>query len=228
MGFPGPRRSICLGCDGLIATDHQQRILLTNAAARELMAFRVEDWKKRQLWEVVPLEDVLKAVTEVSLTGEQKTVSVGPVSGRYLDVTVTRLPLRPAGFIIVAHDVTETMRYEELRKEFVANVSHELRTPLSVIKGYVETLQDGALDDRSRAAQYLATVQRHTENLSTLVDELLSLSRLDSTSAVHCGAADLDFAYGRFYAARRAAAVALDAAGFYCPALESRYIRALP
>jgi two-component system phosphate regulon sensor histidine kinase PhoR len=170
--------------DGLVATDHQQRILLTNDAARELLLFRTDLPRGRQLWEVIPIEGVLKAVTEASLTGEQKKVSVGPVSGRYLDVTITRLPLRPAGFIIVAHDVTETMRYEELRKEFVANVSHELRTPLTVIKGYVETLQDGALDDRPRAQQYLATVQRHTENLSSLVDDLLSLSRLDSTAAV--------------------------------------------
>ncbi|MEA2734593.1 MAG: two-component system, OmpR family, phosphate regulon sensor histidine kinase PhoR, partial [Humisphaera sp.] len=170
--------------DGLVATDHQQRILLTNEAARELLLFRTVEPKGKQLWEVIPIEAVLKAVTEASLTGEQKTVSVGPVSGKYLDVTVTRMPLRPAGFIIVVHDVTETMRYEELRKEFVANVSHELRTPLTVIKGYVETLQDGALDDRARAVQYLATVQRHTENLTTLVDDLLSLSRLDSSAAV--------------------------------------------
>src|SRR6185295_6320187 len=120
----------------------------------------------------------------ISLTGQSMTVPVGPVANRYLEVTVCRLPLRPAGFIIVAHDVTETMRYEELRKEFVANVSHELRTPLTVIKGYVETLQDGAVDDRPRAMQYLATVQRHTEQLTNLVDDLLSLSRLDSTSAV--------------------------------------------
>jgi two-component system phosphate regulon sensor histidine kinase PhoR len=170
--------------DGLIATDHQQRILLTNDAARDQLLFRTTESKGRQLWEVIPIEAVLKAVTEVSLTGQQKTVSVGPVSGRYLDVTITRLPLRPAGFIIVAHDVTETMRYEELRKEFVANVSHELRTPLTVIKGYVETLQDGAIDDRARAIQYLGTVQRHTEGLTNLVDDLLSLSRLDSTSTI--------------------------------------------
>ena len=170
--------------DGLIATDHQQRLLLTNNAARELMAFRLDDWKGRQLWEVVPLEGVLKAVTEVSLTGQSKTIPIGPVNNRHLDVTVTRLPLRPAGFIIVAHDVTETMRYEELRKEFVANVSHELRTPLTVIKGYVETLRDGALDDRGRAMQYLGTVEKHTEQLTSLVDDLLSLSRLDSTTAV--------------------------------------------
>jgi two-component system phosphate regulon sensor histidine kinase PhoR len=170
--------------DGLVATDHEQRILLTNDAARAMLLFRTTAAKGKQLWEVIPIEAVLKAVTEVSLTGQQKNVSVGPVAGRYLEVTITRLPLRPAGFIIVAHDVTETMRYEELRKEFVANVSHELRTPLTVIKGYVETLQDGALDDRARAQQYLATVQRHTENLTSLVDDLLSLSRLDSSAAV--------------------------------------------
>jgi two-component system phosphate regulon sensor histidine kinase PhoR len=170
--------------DGLVATDHQQRILLTNDAARELLGFRTDQARDKQLWEVIPVEGVLKAVTEVSLTGQRKTVAVGPVNGRYLDVTICRLPLRPAGFIIVAHDVTETMRYEELRKEFVANVSHELRTPLTMIKGFVETLVDGAIDDRNRALQYLATVGRHTEQLTNLVDDLLSLSRLDSAAAV--------------------------------------------
>ncbi len=170
--------------DGLIATDHQQRILLTNEAAANLLAFRTLTVKGKQLWEVVPIEAVLKAVTEVSLTGQQKTISVGPVEGKHLAVTVCRLPLRPAGFVIVGRDVTETMRYEELRKEFVANVSHELRTPLTVIKGYVETLSDGAIDDRARAIQYLGTVGKHTEHLSNLVSDLLSLSRLDSNSTI--------------------------------------------
>ena len=76
------------------------------------------------------------------------------------------------------------MRYEELRKEFVANVSHELRTPLTVIKGYVETLQDGAIDDRARASSTSPRCEQHTEHLTNLVDDLLSLSRLDSTAAV--------------------------------------------
>jgi two-component system phosphate regulon sensor histidine kinase PhoR len=170
--------------DGLIAMDHQQRILLHNQSAVELMTFRSPEARGKGLWEIVPIEGVLKAVTEVSLTGQRKTIPVGPINQRHLEVTITRLPLRPAGFIIVAHDVTETKRYEELRKEFVANVSHELRTPLTVIKGYVETLQDGAIDDRARALQYLGTVGKHTEHLTALVNDLLSLSRLDSTSAV--------------------------------------------
>ena len=173
--------------DGLIATDHEQRILLTNDAAAELLAFRIPSGapaRGQLLFDILPIDPVLKAVTEISLTGQSMTVPVGPVANRYLEVTVCRLPLRPAGFIIVAHDVTETMRYEELRKEFVANVSHELRTPLTVIRGYVETLQDGAVDDRPRAMQYLATVQKHTQQLTNLVNDLLNLSRLDSMAAI--------------------------------------------
>ncbi len=182
--------------DGLIATDHLQKILLSNEAAAELMAFRTSAVKGKQLWEVVPIEPVLKGVTEVSLTGQQKTIAVGPVAGKYLEVTICRLPLRPAGFVIVAHDVTETMRYEELRKEFVANVSHELRTPLTVIKGYVETLSDGAMSDPVRGAQYLATLSKHTEHLTDLVNDLLSLSRLDSNAALAQPAAGASGARG--------------------------------
>jgi two-component system phosphate regulon sensor histidine kinase PhoR len=116
------------------------------------------------------------------LTGQQKTIQIGPVHGRYLEVTLCRLPAtdRAGGMVIVIHDITESHRYEDLRKEFVANVSHELRTPLTMIKGFVETLRDGALDDRDRAMEYLSTVERHSDQLGNLVNDLLDLSRLDS------------------------------------------------
>ena len=135
------------------------------------------------LWDILTHERVTDAVTEVSLTGQRTTIELGPVRERHLEVTVCRLPLRPAGFVIVTHDVTEAMRYEELRKEFVANVSHELRTPLTMIKGFVETLLGGAIDDPPRARQYLATVQKHSDQLERLVVDLLDLSRLDSSGA---------------------------------------------
>ena len=83
--------------------------------------------------------------------------------------------------LFVLHNITQQKKLEAVRKEFVANVSHELRTPLSVIKGYVETLVDGAesiaAEDRSR---FLKTIQRHTERLNSLLEDLLVLSRLES------------------------------------------------
>jgi two-component system phosphate regulon sensor histidine kinase PhoR len=83
--------------------------------------------------------------------------------------------------LFVFHDITRRKKLEAVRKEFVANVSHELRTPLSVIKGYAETLMDGHRDmpvaDRDR---FLRTIHRHSERLATLIEDLLSLSRLES------------------------------------------------
>ncbi len=169
--------------DGLIATDHQQRVLLINAAAGELLGLMPAVATGQMLWDVVRNDRIIEAVAEVSLTGQRKVISLGPVQERYLEVMVCRLPLRPAGFVVVARDITEARRYEELRKEFVANVSHELRTPLTMIKGFVDTLLNGALSDPARAMQYLATVQRHSDQLERLVVDLLSLSRLDSPNA---------------------------------------------
>lgn len=83
--------------------------------------------------------------------------------------------------LFVLHDITRQRKLESVRKDFVANVSHELRTPLSVIKGYVETLVDGhqemPIEDRDR---FLKTIQRHTERLNSLLEDLLTLSRLES------------------------------------------------
>jgi len=85
--------------------------------------------------------------------------------------------------LFVLHDITRQRQLEAIRKEFVANVSHELRTPLSVIKGYVETLVDGhremPMEDRDK---FLHTIERHTERLNSLLEDLLTLSRLESTN----------------------------------------------
>ena len=103
----------------------------------------------------------------------------------WLEVTGTTIqtpdnPKKP-WTLFVLHDITKQKRLEAIRKDFVANVSHELRTPLSVIKGYVETLVDGHEDipaeDRER---FLKTIQRHTERLNSLLEDLLVLSRLES------------------------------------------------
>lgn len=87
---------------------------------------------------------------------------------------------RPQGAIVVFHDLTRIRQLENTRREFVANVSHELRTPLSLIKGFVETLLNGAKDNPAVAEKFLRTIERHAQRLSNLIEDLLTISRLES------------------------------------------------
>jgi two-component system phosphate regulon sensor histidine kinase PhoR len=81
--------------------------------------------------------------------------------------------------VLVFHDLTQLKRLESVRADFVANVSHELRTPLTAIKGYAETLLNGALKDPDTAVRFLTIIDRHSERLSRLIDDLLILSNLE-------------------------------------------------
>ena len=86
------------------------------------------------------------------------------------------------GAVIVLHDITQIHRLEEVRRDFVANVSHELKTPITSIKGFVETLQEGALNKPQEAKRFLEIIARHADRLNAIVDDLLSLSRLEEDS----------------------------------------------
>jgi len=88
------------------------------------------------------------------------------------------------GVILVFHDVTDLKRLERVRQDFVANVSHELRTPLTAIKGYVEALRDGGLQDPAQAEQFLQVIQRHSERMDKIVSDLLLLSEMESAERV--------------------------------------------
>ncbi len=98
----------------------------------------------------------------------------------------------PLGVLGVFNDITEVRALEAVRREFVANVSHEFRTPLTIIGGYVETLLDGALDDRAMTERSLRTIQKHSERLNLLIEDLLAISRLEQRSVqLDCRAASL-------------------------------------
>ncbi|MSU33747.1 MAG: PAS domain-containing protein [Pedosphaera sp.] len=119
-----------------------------------------------------------------AVTGEMQ-MSGDPA--RYFEVSAATILDRdrePSGVVIVLHDVTRLRRLEATRREFVATVSHELRTPVSVIRGGVETLLNGAKEDPVAAERFLKSVERHTLRLSHLLDDLLTLSRLDSGAVV--------------------------------------------
>src|SRR6185436_1040009 len=115
-------------------------------------------------------------------TDEPRTFQIGPIARRHLQVTACPIKHTDArsGLVIVASDATETVRYEELRREFVANVSHELRTPLTAIKGFAETLRDVGSDDPEQSQRHLAIIEKNADQLTNLVNDLLELSRLES------------------------------------------------
>jgi two-component system phosphate regulon sensor histidine kinase PhoR len=149
---------------GRILGERLELALHSDAFLRHVAAVRAERAQPRQEIEFVDAQ----GSTWLEVTGS----AVGPFNGR-----------KNPALLFVLHDITRQKRLENVRKEFVANVSHELRTPLSVIKGYVETLVDShdamPLADRDR---FLKTIQRHTERLNSLLEDLLALSRLESAN----------------------------------------------
>jgi two-component system, OmpR family, phosphate regulon sensor histidine kinase PhoR len=171
--------------DGVVVLGADGRIALANAAATDLLGIPplVELLGARLALlcrnpDLVGVIDELLGPRPRPLTRD--VVLDGP-ERRFLSVAAAPIELSGGlgGAILVLHDVTRVRRLESMRADFVANVSHELRTPLTAIRGYAETLLGGALDDRARALQFLQVIERHSERLSRLIEDLLTLSDLE-------------------------------------------------
>lgn len=187
--------------DGVIALGPDGRVQLTNDAAKRLLGF-TGDPAGREVWELWRSEPLMSAVRE-ALAGREGRATIG-WEGRTL--AAAGAPVSSGGAVVVVRDVTEQARYEALRKEFVANVSHELRTPLTFIRGFVETLRAGAIDDRAKADEFLVTIEKHAVQLSALVEDLLELSKLDAKPELRRRRVRLDELLSRVHDAYRPAA----------------------
>ncbi len=171
--------------EGVLVTDLSARVVLLNERARELLGIiGAGDWRSRALVELVrdpALQELARDLRGgAAVVSRDITLSGG--DGRTLQVNAARLSAADGaafGFVLVLHDVTELRRLEVIRRDFVANVSHELRTPLTAIKGYAETLLGPAGDDRETARRFLEVIDRHSERLGRLTDDLLTLSDLE-------------------------------------------------
>jgi two-component system, OmpR family, phosphate regulon sensor histidine kinase PhoR len=170
--------------EGVVVTDLAGDVVLTNARARDLLGVPEGfDVRGRPLIELARDPELAGLVHELASGAAlaSRDVELGG-AGRTLQVNAARLcgaDGRVFGFVLVLHDVTELRRLEVVRRDFVANVSHELRTPLTAIKGYAETLLGPAGDDRDTARRFLEVVNRHSERLGRLIDDLLTLSDLE-------------------------------------------------
>lgn len=171
--------------EGVLAVDPQGRVIAVNTAVARLLGVAADDVVGASIEEVVrnpELQGVVRAVLE----GEQPveadlTVEVG-AEERYLQAHGSLLQAEDgavAGAVIVVNDVTRLRRLEAVRRDFVANVSHELKTPVTSIKGFAETLADGAIDDPVTARRFLRIIAGQADRLNAIVEDLLSLSSLE-------------------------------------------------
>ena len=170
--------------EGVLAVDAHDHILLLNQGVR--VVFRLGP----RLGEGKPFLEVIRNAELFDLLGACRGAA-GEMVSRELRLStpvervlrVHALPLHfggdGTGVLMVLHDVTELHRLERVRTEFVANVSHELRTPLTALRGALETLLEGALEDRESARRFLEIVSRHTERLGRLLDDLMDLSNIE-------------------------------------------------
>lgn len=163
--------------DGVIATDHAGDIILTNRAATELLGHDATSGP-------APDGRLRTLLTEAATSGRVSAEELPPaeVGDRIVEVHCAPIASNgggPIGAVAVLRDVTEFRHLERLRRELTANVSHELRTPLTSIKGFAETLLGGAMRDEATSRHFLGIIDKETDRLVKLVDDLLDLSRLE-------------------------------------------------
>ncbi len=167
--------------EGVLAVDGTRRIRLANPAVTALLNQPSREAVGKSLWEVLRHRELGELLDHAFQSGqnEKRELSFDP-GARLFEVRAT--PLREGketGVVLTFHDVTPLRRLENLRKDFVANVSHELKTPLTALRAALETLLDGALEDPTHARDFLQTAQDQTERLQRLIEDLLTLSRLE-------------------------------------------------
>ena len=166
--------------EGVWVTDVEGNVIRHNLALKALLYAGLELVGKRPL-AILRSNELSDAVMRACKQGQTAAleITVEGVRPRLLSVSIA--PLREVGgSAAVFRDITELRRLEKIRKDFVANVSHELRTPITAIRGYAETLRDGAIKDAQHAPSMVDIIYRQSERLSELVEDLLELSRLEA------------------------------------------------
>lgn len=169
--------------EGVIAIDDNQRMLFANDRAGALLGFESSAVVGSRLSDLTCPQG-FREIVERGLAGtephREELDWKGPPA-RTLAVYISRFPGHGApGAVVVVHDTTDLRQVERLRQDFVANVSHELKTPLAVIKSSVEALADGAAEEPDARALFLSQVTREADRLEDLIQDLLSLARIES------------------------------------------------
>ena len=170
--------------EGVIVTDESSRVISINHAIEALFdakgaaiegKFFLEGIRNSQISELIS-----KAMSSAKLISKEITLIMPAQRVVQVNVSPIFQQDKVTGSVIVIHDITEIRRLETMRRDFVANVSHELKTPLTSIKGFVETLLEGAMEDKENRANFLKIINNHVDRLNNLINDLLELSHIES------------------------------------------------
>ncbi len=177
--------------EGIVILNRENRIEMVNRGGGDILGNKYAEITGKTLMEAfrnVELQNALDACRtedkpvsqEISLGDDnplQLNVNIAPIKG---------LPEEESKTIMAFHDVTQLRKLERVRADFVANVTHEIKTPLTAILGFVQTLQEGAMEDKTQAARFLSIISANALRLNRLVEDLLTLSRLELGEAGLC------------------------------------------
>ncbi|MCZ7555367.1 MAG: cell wall metabolism sensor histidine kinase WalK [Bacteroidia bacterium] len=171
--------------EGVLAFDTEERLININTSAARMLSIQPERALGKSIIEIIRNVGLQRFVGETLASGK-------PIEGyitileeqqeRFLQSHGSLLrdqAGRVLGALVVLNDVTELRKLETVRRDFVANVSHELKTPITSIKGFVETLLDGALQDKEDTLRFLGIISRQADRLNSIIEDLLSLSRIE-------------------------------------------------
>lgn len=173
--------------EGVLLLDEQGRVQMINESLRKVFDITT-DIRGQTIMEALRWHELAALAARLAAQKHiiEAELEIHRATRRSLRVNATIVHSHsgaPAGQLFVFHDVTRLKELENMRQEFVGNVSHELRTPLSLIKGFAQTLLDGAKDDPDQAGRFLQKIDKHSDRLLFLIEDLLAISRLESGHA---------------------------------------------
>ncbi len=181
--------------EGVIAVDMDEKVIHLNRAAARLLHAARDTARGRSLQEVVRNHDLQGFAREAAKSGEPlvREIVLPMTAGTERQCLQAHgTVLRGAdgqrmGALVVLNDITQLRHLEKVRKDFVANVTHELKTPVTTIRGFIETLRDGAAEEPEQRERFLDIVSRQVMRLESLIGDLLSLARLEHEGGVAVG-----------------------------------------
>jgi len=171
--------------DGLMLIENNGNILLCNAAAKKFFGIE-SDAEGRPLIETLRNAELAVIIKKALAAEETVSQEIEVMYPREFSLLATAVPFyypperkNASSIVLSLHDITRLKQLEAVRKDFIANVSHEIKTPITAIKGFTDTLLEGAIDDKENASRFLQTIKNHSERLNSLVSDLLTLSSIE-------------------------------------------------